>query len=525
MKGQKSNERNRSGKGKYKNQTRSYNSDRRNDLPKCNNGDHSVGDVNNPNYYFTDETLKNQIATFSFNQFTGVPFDMATRSDGTKVTKTNSTVMSIRLNPSAGYTTGIGSSNSLNLASLSLYTKLSANNAKTSIYAPQDLTTLILGVGQLIAVASHCARAFGLARLFNYRNRAYPRTIIKSVGIDYDDLASNFADYRNRYNLLMVAASQIPIPANIPYFAKCSEIYAHAYLDMEGSSMAQTYVFCPESTWILNEEAEGGTSLDVLKLQADTNGQVKTMNTLLGALQSMIEALLNSTTLNAVYSDILRVADKEGMPLYSFTTIPDDYTVLPVYNKEIRQWINNLTILGTPLDTPVVGDHTPGNKVLPDPDNNGVKYKPQFRLTMVEAINPILNFDSGDVGVNDIVEATRLTSAYSLVMDGPNTYTDVCALADFYVTRINLYEGAALTGTLNNVGLRFEDASKPEVLYNAMTTLAVYSNFDWSPTLYLVNRSYTLYDVIQDFNYFTTVDLEYLTRLHEACMFGLISIR
>lgn len=525
MKGQNVNERGRKNSGKYKSKTRGNNSYRRDDLPERNNGNHCAGDVNDPNYYFVDENLKNQLATFSFNQFTGVPFKMGALTTGKSITKTNATVMSILLNPSAGYTVGDGVQNSVNLAALSLYTKLSANNAKTSNYAPQDLTTLIFGVGQVIALAGHCARAFGLARLFNYRNRAYPATIIKATGIDYDDLVENFADYRNRYNLLMVTASQIPIPANIPYFSKCREIYSHAYLDMEGSAMAQTYVFAPYSSWILNEAAEGGTSLDVYQVYDKTNNNPITMNVLLGALQAQIQELLNSTSLNAVYSDILRVADKEGMPMYSFATIPDDYTVLPVYNSEIRKWINNLTIMGVPMDTPIDASHTQSNRVVPDPNNNGIKYQPQFALSMWATIDPILNFDSGNATVDDIIEATRLTSAYTLKEHESKLYTDICALPDYYVTRINLFEGSARVGALTNLGLRFYDAADETVLLNAMTTIAVFSNFDWSPTLYLVDKAYGLYDIMQDLNYFTTVDVDYLTRLHQAAMFGLISIR
>lgn len=525
MKGQKQIDKSRRGNGKYKNQARGNNSNRRNDLPKCDNGDYRPGDVNDPNYYFTDETLKQQIATFSFNQFTGVPFKMATDNQNKAITKTNSTIMSIWLNPSAGFTTGVGVQNSVNLAALSLYTKLSANNAKTSNYAPQDLTTLVLGVGQLIAIAGHCARAFGLARLFNYRNRAYPKTITKAVGIDYDDLINNFADYRNRYNLLMVTASQIPIPANIPYFAKCSEIYSHVYLDMEGSSMAQTYAFCPKSTWLFNEAAEGGTSLDVIELQNWETSEPKTMNTLLGDLQNMIGALLNSTTLNAIYSDILRVADKEGMSLYSFTTLPDDYTVMPVYNSEIRKWINNLVIMGYPTGTPTDANHTPGNRVLPDPDNNGIKYRPQFKLPMSNAIEPVLNFDTGNATVDDIIDATRLTTAYTMLIHNQAAYTDECALPDYYVTRINIYEGDRIAGKLSSVGLKFADAANEVVQLDAMSTIAAYSNFDWSPTLYLIDKNNSLYDVVQDFNYFTTVDYDYLQRLQESCFFGLLSIR
>lgn len=486
------------------------------------------GDINDPNFYFTDETLKNQIATISFNQFTGVPFTMAKSNIAHKdITKSASSVMRILLNPSAGYTTGIGVQNSSNLAALSLYTKLSANNAKTSIYAPQDLTTLIYAVGQLIAISSHVARAFGVARLFNYRNRAYPSTIINASGINYDDLIENFADYRNRYNLLMVTASQIPIPANIPYFKKCSELYANLYLDMEGSAMAQTYLFTPASTWTMDETAAGGTKLvqnDILS----TNTEVKTMNTILGVLQSMIEELLNSSTLNAIYSDVLRVADKEGMPLLTFATIPDDYVVVPTYNSEIRKWINNMTIVGRPLTTPVdAANHTNGNEVLPDPDNNGIKYKPQFAIGMDAQIHPIINFDTPNATVDDIIEATRLTAAYTVYLD-PDTnasYTDVIALPDHYVVSCVVYEGLNPSASLNSFGLQFTLSSDPTVLLNAITTIAEFSNFDWGPTIYLVDGSYSLYDVIQDFNYYTLLDPDYVRRLQDAIYFGLLSIR
>ena len=525
MKGQSLNERGRKNSSKYKSKARGNNSYRRDDLSERNNGNHCAGDVNDPNYYFVDENLKNQLATFSFNQFTGVPFKMGALTNGQPINKTNATVMSILLNPSAGYTEGGGVQNSINLAALSLYTKLSANNAKTSNYAPQDLTTLIFGVGQVIALAGHCARAFGLARLFNYRNRAYPKTIINATGVDYVDLIENFADYRNRYNMLMVTASQIPIPANIPYFSKCREIFSHAYLDMDGSAMAQTYVFAPYSSWILNEAAEGGTALDVYQIYDKDTNKPKTMNTLLGTLHAQIQELLNSSSLNAIYSDILRVADKEGMPMYSFTTIPDDYTVMPVYNSEIRKWINNLTVMGVPLDTPIDEFHTPSNRVVPDPNTNGIKYQPQFALSMWATIDPILNFDSSNATVDDIIEATRLTSAYTMVEFNSKVYTDKCALPDYYVTRVNLYEGAIRTGAITNVGLRFHDSTDQSVVMDAMSAITTYSNFDWSPTLYLVDKDYGLYDIIQDLNYFTTVDYEYLSRLHQAAMFGLVSIR
>lgn len=482
------------------------------------------GPINNADYYFTDSTLKDQIGTISFNQFAGVSYDIATQYPAKPQKADAPTLMRLALNPSAGYTRNVGTANSTNLASLSLYTKLSANNAKTSIYAPQDLTTLILALGDMIALSGHIARIFGVARLFNFRNRSYPKSIISNFGIDYDDLVNHFAEYRNKYNLIMVSASQIPIPANIPYFSKCKELYAGLYLDMEGSSMAQTYAFVPYSGWILDEQAEGGTRLTVNEYFTYQSGVElkKSMATLLGILDAQVQALLNSTTLNAIYSDILRVAEKEGMPLLTFSTIPDDYVVIPTYQPEIRKWINNATVMGTPLYD-VDSEHTSGNMVLPDPDNNGISYKPQFSVGSTVALEGILNFDFANPTPDDIIEGTRLTSLYSIKESSSGYVTDEVALPDHYVVRVDIYQSNTLIGYQLAPGINpFTD--EPSTL-GAMTFFTAASNFDWCYPIYVFDKNGAYFGMFYDTNYYTTLGLKYLRQLHDSSYFGLLSIR
>lgn len=487
----------------------------------CNSSDtrdsfrRSSGDINDPSYYISDANLRSQLPNISFNQFTGVPVSVAW--DPTKnadVTFPFPTCMRINLNPSAGVTDDNYISSGVNLAALSMYTKLSANNAKTSQYAPQDLTTLIYAVSELIAMSSHIARVFGVCRLFNYRNRSFPNNIVKYLGVDYQDLINNFADYRSLYNNLMVAASKIPIPANIALLQKSSKLYSSIYLDMEGSSMAQTYVFVPDTTWYLNEKYnDNGTGLSTLRLGYDQPSTgYTTMAGLLSKLDLMINSLLQSTTLNAIYSDILRLADKEGLPLYSFTTIDDSYVVVPTYSPEIRLWINNLVVVGSPIGTEANTGFTPSNDVVPVAGSNSISYKPCFLANAKYGLKPIVNFDHSNVSGDEIIEATRLSAAWNTTTTSNNRdVLSLLTLPDHYVASVAILGSGTWVHELPFI--------------NASSFLWRWTHFDWAPFLYGINSDGALTSVCGDTNYYTTVDYAFLKRLNDASYQGLLELR
>lgn len=479
--------------------------------------DRKSGRINDPMYYFLDDQLKNQITNISFNQFNGTPNSLGTINyQGNTVEAVDKApyAMRIELSPSAGYT-GPGYSsvgNAVNLAALKLYTELSANNAKTTNYAPQDLTTMILAIGSVISLSSHITRAFGMLNVFNQRNRAYPRQMLEIAGFDYDDLIGNAANYRIKFNTLMTAANKIPIPANIPYFKKCSDLYHGSYWDMDGSNLAQTYLFVPGTEWLFNEAySEAGTGLETVSVLKDQG--TRTMDIYLTLLDEMIGALLNSITLNSIYSDVIRVATKSSMELFAFTGVADDYVVLPTYEPEVRHWINNATICGYPI-VEAVDNHTAFNDVQPSVEYNRIIYQPAFRFNAAGMdANFFINFEEENPSADVIVESTRLVARFKLDYEtATSTYVSrEAALPDHYVNLIRIYgdEGNILMD--RTVGYTVNQA-------------AALSAFDWSPAFYNVSNTGVTYTLL-DLQYYTDLDFDYVKALQDSTYLGLLTIR
>nr|UUA79508.1 putative capsid protein [Picobirnavirus sp.] len=493
----------------------------RNERRKC-DIDRS-GDINDASYYFLNDDLKRQVTNISFNQFNGVSNDLGYALDENGVLQPVYDgvpyIMRIVTSPSAGYTFGddyTALGNGVNLAALNLYTLLSSNNAKTTNYAPQDLTTLLLALGSFIELTSYVTRFFGMTSLYNYRNRAFPKAMIEAAGCDYDDLMSSLADYRVRFNNILVSAAKIPIPQNIPYFKKCSEMYQGLYQDMVGSSMAQLYILVPGTVWRLEEQySSDGTGLSTLRVMQGTTVEapVLTMSDLLERLEDMLGALLNSSTLNAIYSDILRVATKENIPLMQFSMVDESYVILPNYVPEIRLWINNLTIMGYPATAGPEGfTYTRDNDVVPSAEYNRIKYAPIFEFaTGTPMLNQYINFDYENPDANDIVYSMKLKTGIQLQKEGTRFWTTAVALPDHYVNELWVYRSS---GWVQIIKSSF-DVSSGDV--------EVCSAFDWYPIFY--NRYGSSFTSIGDLNFYTTVDFNYLKRLHDTEYLGLLTIR
>lgn len=224
---------------------------------------------NDPNWYYLNAEIANQASSFSFDQFLGVntPLNALTKSGVSSSHQVPlPSIMTIELNPCPGNTLSIQTG--INMAALKMYTVLSSNNAKTTNYAPQDLTMLMLSLGEVISVMEHIRRTFGVAFTYNQRNRSMPKLLIQSMGFTPDDFLGNMAQHRLQFNSWVTAINKIPFLSNIAYFYKCADLYQKVYTDSE-SAMAQLYVFKPYSTWILNETYDdNGSGLETKLLPA-----------------------------------------------------------------------------------------------------------------------------------------------------------------------------------------------------------------------------------------------------------------
>lgn len=504
-----------------------------------------------PNWYFTDKELAEQSSRFSFQSFIG---------NGIAVSRAAlPSICTIYLNPSLGSYVGFADSNldasldfmkdpaitSVNLMARKLYSRLSNKSGRTQSYAPQDVMTLILAMGEVISISAHLKRILGLAFTYNYRNRDFPRQIIRSLGVDADDFLANLGVYRVKFNTVMNIANKIPFPGNISWFAKCAALYEGVFKDSP-DDMAQIYAFVPGNTWVIDEDDyEGGTILKTVQAGKPTllpTPVIQTFDQWLTLLKSQIDALLTSSTYNVIFGDILNMADSQGVPLLHLNIVPEDYSVIPEYNSEILLHIHNLNMYNPVGETNIESDPDDNgitksrlNDVFPDPDTNNLLYSPLLQLvgsknmdgidavgfTYSDDLN-IVDFPYGNPDLTERIEATRFSSRIGYVGsngEGEDYVGYPIALPDHYATSVTIWNGGSIITAL---AANYAPTSSGLLNY---ANIAAFEKFRYAPILYRASAGSGVDQVYGDLNYFTQLDGKWMKRINDLCTQGLFELR
>lgn len=486
---------------------------------------------NKLSYYIPDPTLVNNATQLSYQSINGV-----TPLEDYMVP----TIMKIYMNPSPGLTYQ-GSNPAINhpdrtgvnMAGLKIFNLLSMTSGRNMQYAPQDVSMCILAMSQLLALHGFIHRLFQSVKLWNTYNRMYPRAIITAMGIDYDDFVSNLSDYRTRYNALVAAANQLPIILNLGFLKKSIGEFSYVFTDSD-SPLSQSYLFLPESTWLIDESSySGGTILKTTPV-CPKAGQVRTFSDLMiNVLRPMVDALLTSSTLNLVYADLLNYAMKGNeIRFTNLDFITEEETLIPVHNWEALLHIHNLETFGTPDyptydPTPVYAIYTPENDVYPDANTNAVIYNPcrsdaVLGISSTDKVNERVVLDSPvvDPDPETRLEISRYSGTWT---ENTFTHTGVhyhsfTVVPDYYATDIEIIQGNASTPT---AGLRTKYAygTTPAGLSKLM------SQFDWHPLVKeWLPSDRRIKSCFGDLNYWTSVDVYYMERLNELTYMGLFTL-
>lgn len=488
---------------------------------------------NDPNWYFTNKELAEQVTRLSMRNFAGK--DIVNNIANIRVPN----IMTVYYNPAPGvqasYTEG-GQKSGINMAGFKLYTKLSAMSGRTANYAPQDVSTIILAFGELISMTEFIRRAFGVAYTYSQRNRSFPKQVLKAMGVNAADLFTNYSRYRNRFNQLITRMNQLPVPKDIMYFDKCASMYERIYTDAD-SPMANVIIPCPASTWMLDETSYEGGSILTTKavcLGGDhTTPSYANLSVYFDILEQMVDKLLASSTLNIVYSDILNYVAKNNKEVWLFDYLQDGYAVVPVFDPNFLLQLHNTTFVGHPISTALLTPSpdqviTPSNDVYPNVDNNSLYYNPGFPPFYKSGMgdNYIIDFPMGDPAVEDRVEVTRYMSmifGIDITVEGTQ-YVINAVIPDHYGVYMAIWsndttaDSAALT-------LLTETHSCPNEA-NAIDVAAYTSKFDWAPFFYVRTAAGTFTGkVIGDVNYYTSVDQYYLRPIHDFVGLDLYDLR
>jgi hypothetical protein len=491
---------------------------------------------NDPMWYFTDVRLAEQTSQLSFHSFLG---------EGTITTGINyknPSIMVLRMNPSPGncyyFEPGQGarhmSRNGLNLAATKLFTLLSTYSGRAAnTYAPQDVATLILAMGEIVSCFEDLRRVFGVSYTFSPRNRALPRLLIESMGIDYNDFIQKRSIYIDTMNALITRFNQLPILGNIAYILKCRDIYQKIYTDSSDSTEAQLIFMSPNSTWLLDESTYSGGTILTTKPWNNTPNATVAMSSRLNTLDTMIEALFNSSTLNVIYADLMNLASKVNVDMFKLDYVTNDYVVVPEYNANFMLQVHNLDCVGIPKDITSLqypGESfyvTPYNDVYPDPNTNSLLYNPGFRTEVVAGATgfgeyncTICDMMSENYQTADVIEALRykLVSNWTWEPAGQGRrYVFFTGIPDHYCVHIDMYSDSIADA----FGLAFNRLPKATV---DSTYAANLSKIDWAPFLYCITSDsvITIDNVIGDTNFWTDVPvttLNAMNRIIYQCLF------
>ena len=488
----------------------------------------SRGRDNDPNWYFLDADVATQASSFSMDQYLGVDTDLSLSIDGQINTLgiTVPAILALHMNPCPGDTSTI--QRGINMAGLKTYTMLSSMNSKTTNYGPQDVTTLLLSLGEVISILEHIRRAFGVAFTYNQRNRTMPVMLLDMMGFEHTDFLENLAQHRLQFNSWITAVNKIPFLDNIAYMYKCADMYQNVYADSE-SSMAQLVFMRPYSTWVLDEQySDQGSGLVTTVLP-----NLGTWDQWATIVDSMITALFQSTTYNYIYSDILNYSTRTGAKLMYMDFLREDYVVVPVYNRTFMLQVHNSIAVSAPYYTATDGKYTKLNDVIPDVENNRIDYRPAWSNRGSTTTQLIVDFDTPLATLEDRIEATR----YQAMLKYKETVAETkiyvpSAVPDHYVVQyvINTSnntddpEYAVVNSYLSLMSGTYDE--------DVLQTQIMCQQVDWAPLFLVVQQGKVAGDgsgtytyIIGDVNYYTTLDEDWYFRVNDITFQALFNLR
>lgn len=309
----------------------------------------------------------------------------------------------------------------VNTAARNIYSYVRHANSGGRNYDSPDLMMYMLAMDSLYSYISFLKRIYGAVNTYNPENYYYPRAVVDAMNVDFDDIQQNLADFRAYVNMLCVKVGSLCIPASMSYMAKHMWMYSGLYSDSV-SAKAQTYLFVPYGflKWNRNTSTQA-TELTFEPFTGRTSGKWKRAD-LYALGERLFNAVIAEEDVGIISGDILKAFGPQN--LFKLEQISETYTVLPSYEQEVLDQIQNLTMVGdlwsstgiNQQGTVVVSqdpnvDHgfiTSNPHFCYDDERQDATYKPNGLNYL--ASSKIVTFEYDNVTTANTIEATRMTT-------------------------------------------------------------------------------------------------------------------
>lgn len=302
----------------------------------------------------------------------------------------------------------------VNVAARNIYSYVRHANSGHANYDAPDLMLYLCAMDSLYSYLAYLKRIYGVVNTYSYTNRYYPKAVVEAMHVDFDDIQANLADFRAFINMLAVKVGSMCIPASMSYMAKHMWMYSGLYTDSD-QDKAQTYLFVPFGNYRYELVNDAGALVWHGFIGETT--PLHTFETLRNTASYMLDPILQSEDMNIMSGDILKAFGAAN--IYKVEGIGETYTVLPSYQPEVLDQIQNCTLIGDFVNG------KPGITIAltQDPTKGWLQYTPvtyhpyPFKLADEEfpgqnvfCANRIVTFEHGDISPANTMEATRMTN-------------------------------------------------------------------------------------------------------------------
>lgn len=404
----------------------------------------------------------------------------------------------------------------INIASRNIYSYVRHANSGHTNYDAPDLMLYMLAMDSVYMYHSFLKRIVGLLYDYSTLNRYYPESLIRAMGVDFDDISHHITDLRGFVNQYAVKMGSMCVPNSMSYMARHVWMTEGIYTDGTASK-SQTYMYVPCSFYQFELDSESKGQLSMSHFSYPHLGYItmsqnlKKYADLVQFGNSLLDPILSSEDMAIMSGDILKAFGDSGVVKVS--GISEGYMILPTYNQEVLSQMENCTVIGQgPSLVTQNADINGGFLQVPNSAfkiafnvptgfnaGDGETLSPGVANTITAAINgrKVLNFHHSDVTPEEVMVATRLTNIVDIASSTVNFFgsngvgqlsMNVSTAASEVVTAAIAFQytwnSNVMTLTGVNVGSLFTipvttsaNAYGPTQVY--INTLGVLSTFDW----------------------------------------------
>lgn len=260
-------------------------------------------------------------------------------------------IMILRYAPAFGVSEN--ASSPINIAARNVYSFIRHANSGHTNYESPDLMMYLLAMDSAYAYHAGMTRAYGILNTFSQTNKYLPKRLLESLGFDYTDLVSNLANFRYYINQYAVKLGSLVVPNAFTYYQRHIWMNSNLYFD-EDSIKGQIFAYKQQGFYVFQEvTSETGSSL-----KYKTFSGAHKLADIIKMGDELLNALVNSEDINIMSGDILKAYGDNTMKV---GVVPEDYSVLPVYNSEVLNQIHNTMFIGSITDSDLTVTQVDGN--------------------------------------------------------------------------------------------------------------------------------------------------------------------